>query len=399
MRGMSMHSGGRSARAPIAVLRADRPSVTPVHRVELLDARHDQTLRSALAGRPALVAISPTVHRLFGESVEGWLGTLEANQARLCIVPTGESNKTLRTVEWLVGQAHAARLPRDGVIVGVGGGVLLDIVGLAAGLYRRGVAHFKIGTTLVAQVDAAVGLKCGVNSDGSKNLVGAFFPPELVLTDGNFLPTLTARQLRCGVAEMVKLAVACDAELFRLLSAHGELLCEPEFRNEPEVRSIVDRAIGGMVGQLNANPYENSLQRLVDLGHTVSGAFEVATAHEIAHGEAVALDMALFCAASSLMGRLDHRSLDDILTLLQKFGLAVWHPVMSDPAVLSAGLAATVAHRGRSLNLPLPVQVGECTFLQHDDEVSAQLLADAADLCWARHVQHQPGPDARERRP
>lgn len=383
---MTSNLGGTSP-ASISVLRTQRQTTTPVHRVAMLDTLDASTLGAALGDRPALVAVSPTVHQLFGDALEAHVGSLEPGQAEMCVVPTGELNKNLRTVEWLVARAHLAGLPRDGVIVGVGGGVLLDIVGLAANLYRRGVPHFKVGTTLVAQVDAAVGLKCGVNSSGGKNLAGTFFPPELVLTDGSFLCTLGQRETRCGVAEMVKLAVACDDELFRLLTTYGHLLREPELRNEPEAQSMVDRSIRGMIDQLNANPYERSLQRVVDLGHTISGTIEVATNHDVAHGEAVALDLAFFCAASTLLGRMEERVQDDILSLLQDFGLAVWHPVMSDQRLITAALKASAAHRGRNLNLPLPVGIGECDFLQSGGHLTANLLADAAEICRAREAK------------
>lgn len=318
-----LHSGVPDSVAPIATLEASRQSATPIRRVELFGSSGSTILESMLAGRPAFIAISPTVDRPFGQSVRAWSDGLPAGQVRFCTLPAGEPMKTLATVEWVVAEAHGSSLPRDGVFVGIGGGVLLDIVGLVASLYRRGVPHIKVGTTLVAQVDAAIGLKCGVNSHNAKNLLGSFYPPELVLTDGTFLRTLKVRDIRCGLAEMIKLGIVYYAELFHSLSDHGELLLEHEATNRPESQALVDRAIVGMVDQLNENPYEALLQRPVDYGHTIGGVLEIATGHDLAHGEAVALDMALFAAASTILGSLEPSDLHAILTLLQKVGLAV----------------------------------------------------------------------------
>lgn len=335
-----------------------------------------------------MVAISPTVYHLYGDVVRSWLGVLEHQRTQICVVPTGESMKTLATVEWLIGRVHAARLPRDGVLVGIGGGILLDIVGLAASLYRRGISHMKIGTTLVAQVDAAVGLKCGANSDDAKNLVGAFYPPELVLTDGAFLHTLHERDIRCGIAEMAKLGAICDANLFEALSTDVDRLVTPETRNGTTAQALVDGAIAGMITQLNANPYEGRLQRAVDYGHTVSGAFEVATGHALAHGEAVALDLALFAAVAVRLGTLDQDGLNAITGLLRSAGLDVWHPIMADRNLLQKGLADSIAHRGRRLNMPLPAGIGSCTFVDDDHVLSPALLAQAAEVCREHQMRH-----------
>ena len=173
----------------------------------------------------------------------------------------------------------------------------------------------------------------------------------------------------------------------RQLSVHGQLLLEPGFRSEPEAEATVDQSVRGMIGQLNANPHEVSLQRPVDLGHTVSGAFEVATNYRLAHGEAVALDLALFGAAATILGRLHPSDLDEILTLMQKFDLAVWHPVMSNLDVVAAGITASVAHRGRRLNTPLPVAIGHCEFVEDTHDLPLTVLAEAAALCEERHRQ------------
>ncbi|GED98947.1 sedoheptulose 7-phosphate cyclase [Gordonia crocea] len=374
-------SGLAKDSAPITVLRATRETSTEIRRAAVVS---DATgVVAAVRGRPALIVVSPTVNRLYAAAIGEIRSALGLAAADVMVVPTGEHAKSLASVERIVNVAGERGLARDGVIVGIGGGILLDMVGLAAGLFRRGVSHIKIGTTLIAQVDAAVGLKCGVNSGGAKNIAGAFNPPEATLTDGAFLATLPPREIRCGIAEILKLAVAGDGGLFELLEQHGALLLEPGARDTPEVRAIVDRAIRGMVDELASNPFESDLRRRVDFGHTVSGIFEVETGHRLAHGEAVALDVMLFSAVSVLRGSLDRAAYEMIVELAQRFGLQTWHPVMADLSVIERGLDDSARHRGRKLNLPLPSRIGGTYFVAERAEISSEALRDAVDLVAA----------------
>ncbi|MGA2322122.1 MAG: 2-epi-5-epi-valiolone synthase, partial [Solirubrobacteraceae bacterium] len=250
----------------IGRLTAVRESTFTVRR-EALIGDGVNPLRAALAGRPAMAFVSPTVDRLYGARIRARLA--DAGAHAVMVVPTGERSKVLATVQAIVERANSARFSRRGVFLGIGGGILLDTVGLAASLFRRGVPHVKIGTTLVAQVDAAIGIKSGVNADETKNLVGAFLPPELVITDGAFLATLGPRQIRCGLAEILKLAIVRDGRLFAQLESHGTHLLSAE-RDDDAFRSLIDRSISGMLAELQRDPYEADLQRRVDFGHTVS---------------------------------------------------------------------------------------------------------------------------------
>jgi 3-dehydroquinate synthase len=363
----------------IGTLAAIRPFSFPVVRCAALTPGSDGPLAGIVGDRPALLLVSGSVQRHYGAQIDQLAADPALNVQAVLPVPTGERHKTLTTVEAILHRASERRFPRRGVVVAVGGGILLDTAALAASLYKRGVSVIKVGTTLLAQVDAAIGIKCGVNTRDGKNLAGAFSPPEAVLTDGTLLQTLPIRQVRCGLAEMIKLAVVADATLFELLQRHaGAFLAGP--RDNGSARRLIDRAITGMLEQLQPNAYEHDLQRAVDFGHTVSPSLEAATDYRIHHGEAVALDCALFTAAAHLLGVLQRAELDQVVGLLDELGLDRWHPILEDEQFLDRALTAAEAHRGMALNAPLPAGLGTLRFLADRADLPLDLLVEAARL-------------------
>lgn len=336
-------------------------------------------LATILSDRPALLLVSGSVQRHYS----GLIRQLEADNSlgvqAVLPVPTGEEHKTLSTVEGILSYAEELKFSRRGVFVAVGGGVLLDTVALAASLYKRGVPVVKVGTTLVAQVDAAIGIKCGVNTSGGKNLAGTFYAPEAVLVDGAFLKTLPVRHMRCGLAEMVKLAIATDARLFSQLECDAaSLLTSP--RDGLAARRLADRAIKGMLAELKSNVYERDLKRAVDFGHTVSPALEVVTQYRMHHGEAVALDVALFTVAACLLGLTPRENIDRVLRLFEGLGLDRWHPLLENRSFLGKALATAETHRGMALNAPLPTCIGTVTFVEERASLPLDVLVAAAQL-------------------
>ena len=359
---------------PIACLLASRPTATTITRASVASATGAASLVNALASRPALVVMSSTVNRLYGDSIGRALRAADAAEVPTFIIPAGESNKTTQSVLRLLERAYDLGLSRDGLLVGIGGGVVLDIVGFAASQYRRGIDHIKVGTTLVAQVDAAVGLKCGVNVGSAKNLAGAFYPPVSVLTDSQFLTTLRQTDIRSGLAEMVKLAVATDEAYFAVLEDSASTLLDPSQRTSATADGLVDWAISGMVAELNTNPYEGDLRRRVDAGHTISPYIESATDYAVPHGEAVAIDLGVFAVVSNLMGILPDADLSRLLELLKRLGLPLFHPSLMDSDAVSKALDATAAHRGRKLRLPLPERIGSTLFVDERLNVPDDLM-------------------------
>lgn len=359
----------------IAELAAAREVRFGARRVDLL-APDGIAFAEALGAHRALVVVSSTVNRLYGGVLRHALGEAGSDEP-LFVLPTGEPNKNLGSVALLLNEAERRGLGRRGVVVSIGGGVLLDTAGVAASLFRRGVPHLKIGTTLLAQVDASIGVKCGVNLGSSKNIVGSFYPSAGVLVDGAFLKTLPQRHIRSGLAEMVKLAVICDRDLFHGLEVDGVLFLGAD-RDAHAARSLVDASIKGMIGELQPNPYEHELRRRVDFGHTLSPLLESETRYSLLHGEAVAVDVAFFCVVSQLLGLLDEDDLLRVASLLRQLGLAGHHPLLHADGFIERGLQAAQAHRGGQLHQPLPTALGSSVFVNDASGMPATLLASAA---------------------
>src|SRR5512140_34468 len=188
------------------------------YRVRLCDSLLDAssgTLAEALADRKAIVVTTPTVDRLYGAALRGALkGT---SVASTLVLDLREESKSLQSVEQVCREALAHGLDRRAVLVAFGGGVCSDVVTVAASLVRRGIAHLRVPTTLIGQLDAGIGLKGAVNFAGKKSFMGCFHPPEQVLIDPQFLRSVPRRFLIAGLAEALKMGIARDARLFELI--------------------------------------------------------------------------------------------------------------------------------------------------------------------------------------
>ncbi|MFE9328909.1 sedoheptulose 7-phosphate cyclase [Nocardia sp. NPDC052278] len=323
-----------------------------------------------------LFVIDAEVNRIYGNSLIEYLDHYGVDHEILA-VPVSESTKNLETAQQLARELGAYGLPRRSVCTTIGGGVLLDVAGVALSLLRRGTPYIRVGTTLLALVDAAFGVKVGVNDDGHKNRLGAYYPPQAALLDRSFLATLPSRQLANGVGEIVKLALMMDSRLFELLEQHGKRAIDEAFQpgtDDGPVAEILRAAVQHMRDELADNLWEHELSRLADFGHAVSPVLEMRALPELLHGEAVAIDMALFTVVAQSRG-LGRGETDRILQLMRDLGLPTYHRLLSR-STLHAALVATVEHRDGRQRLPLPIGIGQATFV---DDITIDELADAAD--------------------
>ncbi len=338
--------------------------------------------------RPApLVVTTPSVERHFGAAMRRWFAARRPG-ARFLTLRCREANKNMELVLRVCREAGAHGLARRGQIVAVGGGVCTDVCGFAASMFRRGVAHLKIPTTLVGLIDAGIGIKNGVNLEQHKNALGAFSPPEAAVLDPRFLRTLDRRNLGCGLAEAVKIAVVRDEALFELLEAHGAALAASHFV-EPAAAAaeLVERAVRAMLAELAANPYEmNGYERAVDFGHTFSPCLEARSHYELPHGEAVALDMALSAALAERLGILGAGDAERILDLLAALGLDLW-TAGADAEALWDALDGVAAHRDGALNLVLPTRIGACVFVKERAAFGLDGLRAALEYLERRNAQ------------
>ena len=283
-------------------------------------------------------------------------------EAKIVSFPGGEDNKTIEYYQSIICELDSFSIHRrDEPIIAIGGGVLTDTVGFVASSYRRGVPHINVPTTLMGYVDASVGVKTGVNFNGSKNRLGAFHPPQRVLLDRAFLKTLPRRHILNGVSEILKLAVIKDAELFRLLEVNGAGSIAANFQDEPGGQ-ILDRSITGMVDELGPNLFEDDLARRMDFGHTFGYGLEARHPSGLLHGEAVLLDIALSTILARSRNLVSAEESGRIFHLIDSLGLRLYMEDL-DPDLLWQSLRERTLHRNGAQKIPLPHGIGDCLFV------------------------------------
>jgi len=307
-------------------------------------------------------------------------------EAKIVAFPGGEEHKTLDHYLAIARELDAFPIHRrDEPIIAIGGGVLTDLVGFVAASYRRGVPYIKVPTTLMGYVDASIGIKTGFNFNGNKNRLGAFHAPQTVLLDKSLLKTLPRRHLLNGMCEIIKLAVIKDAELFDLLEAHGAQSVEAHFQNE-QGGIILERAIEGMLEELEPNLFEEDLARRVDFGHTFSYGLETRHEAHLLHGEAVLLDILLSTLIARSRRLLTEDETNRIFRLTDALGIALDASIL-DPDLLHAALTERTYHRNGLQRAPMPHGIGDCTFL---NDITADEITFAAKILedWI-NIKHE----------
>jgi 3-dehydroquinate synthetase len=363
------------------------------YRVALLDGFYMGEcagLAEAIRSRCALLVTTPTVAALYAESLEAGLRKHRCRIARL-VLDCDESAKVPEQVHRICQAALEAQLDRNGVLIGFGGGICTDLVTCAASQIRRGIAHIRIPTTLTGQVDAGIGIKGAVNYCDRKSFLGCFHPPECVLIDPYFLRSLPDLPLRCGMAEIIKMAIIRDRDLFCLLERLAGRVLESRFTRPLEAaRYILWRSIELMLDELEPNLYEDlTHQRLVDFGHFLSPLLEARSRFSLTHGEAVAIDMAATAALATEMKWLDAVSRDRIINLIQYCGLPLFASPL-DEALCIAAADEAVRHRHGAMNMVLPIRIGKATFLNRRDEFDRGAMRRTLD--WLEHRAGLPLP-------
>jgi len=327
----------------------------------------------SLNGR-LLVVIDDCVDILYGERLRATLvsGGITHDIIRF---RTSESAKNINSLTAILDALDRFKFSRrQDCVLAIGGGVLLDIVGLAASLYRRGVEYVRVPTTLLSMVDASVGVKTGANYRGGKNRIGTYYPPCRVFVDPSFLVTVPDHQIRSGLAEIVKIAAVCDVALFEKLEHDGVRAAASRF-GDPCGVDLIAHAIEAMVTQLEPNLWEREMDRHVDFGHSFSPSLEMSSVTTLIHGDAVALDIALSCAIAFDAQLLPRSAFHRVLHLMSAFGLPTRHPLMVAPFLYEA-LRETTRHRGGEQRLPLPTRIGAGKFVNN---VTVEAIAGALE--------------------
>jgi 3-dehydroquinate synthetase len=362
--------------------------------VVLFDNLIAPDLRSLLAshthGREVLAITTPTVARLFGAEMRRVFEHAGARPTWL-VLNCGEATKTLDTVIAVCRAAMDAGVGRKGLLIAIGGGVCSDIVTVAASMLRRGIAHLRIPTTLIGQVDAGIGLKGGVNFGKHKSFLGCFHPPEVVAVVPYLLATLGSPGVLQGFAEMIKVACTSDPSLFALLEERATALLSKGMKSadlsplDLAPTEGIKRAIAAMLAELSENPFETkTFERAVDFGHTIAHPLEGATHFSLHHGYAVAVDMAFSCVAGWRLGWLAEELALRILGLLAMVGLPIHHGALSQELVWIA-FSTAAKHRGGSINMVIPKALGSYSFLKRSSELPKSLTGEI--IAWLRAGQ------------
>jgi 3-dehydroquinate synthetase len=309
------------------------------------------------------IIIDDFIYKLHYEKIETYFEK-KLIKTKIISLPGGEANKTVANYLELFKELNDYPIDRRREpIIGIGGGVITDIVGLMASTFRGSTPHIKIPTTLMGYIDAAVQIKTGVNFGDSLNRMVCYEPPYTVILDKSFLRTLPNRHLINGIAGVLKLAVIKDSWLFEYLERYGEEGIESKFQNQPG-QGILNRTIVGMVDELQANLYETVLERPLDFGHTFSPVLEVDSCGDLLHGEAVALDIAFSIVLANQLELLSDSAVDRILRLMDKLNLPYYHFILK-PERLWESLLDQMRHRDGFQRVPLPTMIGGCIFINN----------------------------------
>jgi 3-dehydroquinate synthase len=253
---------------------------------------------------------------------------------------------------------HAAGLCRHSYVMAIGGGALIDLAGFAAATAHRGIRLIRVPTTVMAQADASIGVKNGINAFGKKNFIGTFAPPVAVLNDAGFLPTLSQRDWIGGVAEAVKVALIKDGDFFTFLEKHAQSLAE---RDLDLMQQVIYRCAVLHLDHIanGGDPFESGSSRPLDFGHWAAHKLEHLSGYELGHGQAVAIGIALDSTYAYLTGLLPQGQWQRILTTLGTLGFALYDPCMEVDQGLLEGLNEFREHLGGRLTIMLLWEIGQ----------------------------------------
>ena len=343
----------------------------PIHIGAGLIERPD-LYRPYLSGASAAIVTNAVVAPLYLGRVRKALQGVRVTEV---IVPDGEQAKNWQTLERVLDALLAARCGRDTLLVALGGGVVGDLAGFAAAVYQRGIDFVQVPTTLLAQVDSSVGGKTAINHPRGKNMVGAFHQPRAVIADLAALDTLPERELRAGLAEVIKHGLALDAPFFEWLEQNVEKLLA---RDRAALAHAVRRSCELKAAVVAADEREAGRRALLNLGHTFGHAIEAGMGYGTwLHGEAVAAGMAMAAELSLRMQKIGKGDVARIRALLERAGLPVKAPSLP-PEEMLALMAVDKKAAGGELRFVLLRSIGQAELQSGIEERAVREVVVAA---------------------
>lgn len=319
-----------------------------------LERLADMVGKTAPAHRYAVITDS-NVGPIYGSRV---LAGFAPNSAELFTVHAGEANKTRETWGRLTDDLLSHGFGRDTTVIALGGGMIGDLAGFVAATFMRGVPIVQVPTTLLAMIDASVGGKTGVDTPAGKNLVGVFHQPAIVVADIQVLATLPLENLRTGFAEAIKHGVIADSRYFEFVTEELPVLLAPGGRVSDSISRVIVRSIEIKAEIVLSDERERGLRKVLNFGHTIGHAIETLSGYELAHGEAVAIGMALESAVAERAGIAEAGTADKIRVALRSAGLPTSRPeAISGDKVMEA-MRSDKKARGGMVEYSLPRRIG-----------------------------------------
>ncbi|MFV0481422.1 MAG: 3-dehydroquinate synthase [Campylobacteraceae bacterium] len=272
-----------------------------------IDELKELTLNAKVA-----IITNPTVASFHLEDVKS---KIVARELHVVTIPDGEEYKNLETIEMILNELFTCRLDRKSVLIALGGGVIGDMTGFVASIYQRGIDFIQIPTTLLAQVDASVGGKTGVNNSFGKNLIGSFYQPIAVYCESRYLKTLPKREFSAGIAEIIKMAVTFDREFFTWLES-------ADFKNDDDLRYAIKKCVEIKARVVSLDEKEQGIRAVLNYGHTFGHVIE----HEMGygtylHGEAVSMGIVMANELALKLGFIKKDDAKRVEDLLKKHDL------------------------------------------------------------------------------
>jgi len=295
--------------------------IVPIHLENKTAVEYDvviEKLPKLTFNRKVAIVTNTTVSALHLEQL---LSHIECDELHVVTIEDGEEFKTLETVERILNELFEHKLDRKSLLIALGGGVIGDMTGFTASLYQRGIGFIQVPTTLLSQVDASVGGKTGVNNKYGKNLIGAFYQPEAVYIDTEFLKTLPKREFAAGIAEVVKMAVMFDKEYF-------DFLMEADFSQKNVLEKVIERSVELKAEVVNLDEKESGIRAVLNYGHTFGHVVENETNYKTyLHGEAVAIGIMMANALSVELGIMSIDEMEKVKLFLEKHNLPVAYKI------------------------------------------------------------------------
>jgi 3-dehydroquinate synthase len=282
----------------------------------------------------------------------------ETGSSDILTVPAGESNKTRDTWARLTDQMLARGFGRDSAVIALGGGMIGDLGGFVAATFMRGIPVVQVPTTLVAMVDASIGGKTAVDTYAGKNLVGVFHPPAAVVTDPQTLGTLPLREIRAGIAEIVKHGVIADEPYLRQVASALPKVLSTGGQTSDTMLALIVRSVEIKAGIVSRDEREEGLRKILNFGHTIGHAVEQVSGYSLLHGEAVAIGMALEGRLAESIGVAAAGTAATITKVLQSAGLPTERPEALDGEDLITSMRSDKKGLSGKTRFALPLRIG-----------------------------------------